>query len=115
MEYAIIETGGKQYKVHSGLILDVDKLNLTEKLVSFDKVLLHVSGENVVIGTPFIEGLTVQAKVLGAKKGEKIHVSKFKGKSRYRKTVGFRAQLTSVEIVGIGSAKTEKKAAPKKS
>ena len=115
MEYAIIESGGKQYKVHSGDVLDLDNLNQTEGSVVFDKVLLHVAGTDVKIGTPVVSGLVVNAKVLGSKKGEKIHVSKFKGKSRYRKTVGFRAKLTSVEIVSIGDSKVEKKATDKKS
>jgi len=114
MEYAIIETGGKQYKVHPGLVLDVDNLNVTDGSFSFDKVLLHVAGGDIKIGTPFLEGAVVTAKVLGDKKGEKVRVSKFKGKSRYRKTVGFRAKLTSVEIVSLGAVKKEKKAEEKK-
>lgn len=109
MEYAIIQNGGKQYKVYSGLVLDVDSLQITQGSTSFDQVLLHVNGDVVKIGEPFISGLSVSAKVLGAKKGEKIHVSKFKAKSKYRKTIGFRASLTSVEIVSIGVAKPSKK------
>lgn len=111
MEYAVIQNGGKQYKVYSGLVLDVDSLNMTDGTATFDSVLLHVNGENIQIGAPFIEGFSVSAKVLGAKKGEKIHVSKFKAKSKYRKTIGFRASLTTVEIVSIG----KKQAAEKKS
>lgn len=109
MEYAIIQNGGKQYKVHPGLVLEVDNLNLTDGVFTFDNVLLHVNGDKVEIGMPYISGFSVQAKVLGAKKGEKIHVSKFKAKSKYRKTIGFRASLTSVEIVSLGKKAAEKK------
>lgn len=114
MEYAIIETGGKQYKVYPGLVLDVDNLNLADGSINFDKVLLHVADGDIKIGTPFLEGAIVSAKVLGDKKGDKIRVSKFKGKSRYRRTIGFRAKLTSVEIVSIGVVKKEKKSEEKK-
>lgn len=110
MEYAIIQNGGKQYRVHPGLVLEVDNLNLTEGAFSFDDVLLHVAGDKVEIGAPYIAGFAVQAKILGAKKGEKIHVSKFKAKSKYRRSIGFRASLTSVEIVSLGASKPSKKA-----
>lgn len=109
MEYAVIQNGGKQYKVYPGLVLDVDSLNLTEGNTIFENVLLHVDGEKVQMGTPYIAGFSVSAKILGAKKGEKIHVSKFKAKSKYRKSIGFRASLTSVEILSIGKKQTQEK------
>lgn len=115
MEYAIIESGGKQYKVSEGTIIDVDNLHKTEGSFVFENVLLHVSGADITFGMPFIEGLSITGKVLGPKKGEKIRVSKFKSKARYRKSIGFRAQLTSIEITSIGGASTSKKAAEKKS
>ncbi|MGE5041816.1 MAG: 50S ribosomal protein L21 [Candidatus Levyibacteriota bacterium] len=112
MEYAVIETGGKQFKVSSGLTLDVENLGVESGEFSFDKVLLHVSGEDITLGKPYIEGFSIKAKVNGAKKGEKIRASKFKGKSRYRKTVGFRQSLTSIEILAF--SKPVQKSAPKK-
>lgn len=115
MEYAIIESGGKQYKVSAGTIIDVDNLQATEGSFVFERVLLHVSGADVKIGMPFVEGLSVAGKILGPKKGEKIRVSKFKSKARYRKSIGFRAQLTSVEVTSIGSASAPKKTVEKKS
>ncbi len=109
MEYAVIQTGGKQYKVSSGSVLDVESLKIESGDIVFDEVLLHVDGEKVEIGTPYISGLSVSAKILGAKKGEKIRVSQFKAKARQRRTIGHRKQLSTIEIVGIG-----KKAAPTK-
>lgn len=116
MEYAVIQTGGKQYKVSPGMMLDVDSLKDAKGEVTFDKVLLHVNGDVVAVGTPHLTGLVVSGRVLGAKKGEKIRVSKFKGKSRYRKSIGFRESLTSVEILPFGKAKVvaEKQKAAKK-
>lgn len=112
MDYAVIETGGKQFKVTPGLALDVENLGVESGEFTFDKVLLYVAGEDITLGKPYIEGFKVTAKVNGAKKGEKIRASKFKGKSRYRKTVGFRQSLTSIEILAF--AKPTAKSAPKK-
>lgn len=112
MEYAVILTGGKQLKVSSGLKLQVENLGVESGEYSFDKVLLHVSDGDVIVGKPYIEGMVVKAKVLGSAKGEKVRVSKFKGKSRYRKTIGFRKSLTTVEVVSLDK---NSKSAPKKS
>ncbi|MBP6913786.1 MAG: 50S ribosomal protein L21 [Candidatus Levybacteria bacterium] len=109
MEYAIIESGGKQYKVMPGMKLDLDNLGLTEGEFEFKNVLFSVSGEDVSIGMPYIAGMTVKAKVLGAAKGDKVRVSKFKAKSRYRKTIGFRASLTTVEILPFSEKGQKKK------
>ncbi len=105
MQYAIIQTGGKQYKVSPGTILEVDRLKDAKESVSFDKVLLLVDGTDVKIGNPYLKDVVVNGKVLEEKKGEKIRVSKFLAKSRYRKTIGFRALLSKVEIKGIEGAK----------
>lgn len=102
MEYAIIETGGKQYKVFPGLAFEVESLGEVSGNVTFDKVLLYVAGEQMKLGTPYVTGFSVQAKIIGATRGEKIRVSKFKAKSRYRKTIGHRQSLTSVEILPFG-------------
>lgn len=113
MEYAIVETGGKQYKVSPGLTFDIESLGKTSGEVVFEKVLLTVSDGKVKIGTPSISGVTIKAKILGASKGEKIYVSKFKAKSRYRKTMGHRQSLTSVEVLPFAEAKEAKKAVEK--
>lgn len=113
MNYAVITSGGKQYKVSDGKILELDKLPVEPgSTYAFDKVLLTVDGDKINVGTPYLENITVTAKVLEQTKGDKIRVAKFKAKARYRKVQGFRAQLTKVEITGL-SGKSEKKTAPK--
>jgi len=116
VKYAIIKTGGKQYKVAEGDIIEVDKLPENEEKVIFDQVLLLVTDGDVKIGKPTISGEKVEAKILGSLKGIKIRVSKFKSKVRYRRVSGFRASLTKVQIEKIGGKeeKVEKKAAVKK-
>lgn len=115
MEYAIIETGGKQYKVSPGTILEVESLGKTDGQVEFEKVLLLVNGDLVNVGMPHIANFTISGKVMGATKGTKIYVSKFKSKVRYRKTIGHRQSLTQVEIMPFSNEKTDspKKAAKK--
>ena len=104
--YAIIETGGKQYKVQEGDILFIDRLEAEEgSTVTFDKVLaLSVEGV-VTFGKPYLEGANVEAKVLGHGKHKKIIVFKYKPKKNYRKKQGHRQPYTKVEIEKINSAK----------
>lgn len=113
MNYAVIQTGGKQYKVEKGTTLVVDKLNdLKEGSdTTFDKVLLFVEEGKVTLGKPFVAGAVVVAKVIAEDfKGEKIRVAKFLAKSRYRKVMGHRSRLSKVEISSIGQVvKSEKK------
>lgn len=103
MNYAIIENGGKQYKVTPGMTLVVDSLGLADGEAEFKNVLLMVSDENIQIGKPYVSGLAIRAKVIKALKGDKVYASKFKGKSRYRKTIGFRSANTEVEILPFPS------------
>lgn len=111
MEYAVIRTGGKQYIVKPGDVIELDKLPVEkDKTTSFDDVLLWVNDGQVRIGTPTISDVKVKAKVLDQVKGDKIRVAKFKSKVRYRRVTGFRAQLTRVQIEKIESGKTEKSA-----
>ncbi|HSX09772.1 MAG TPA: 50S ribosomal protein L21 [Candidatus Saccharimonadales bacterium] len=113
MKYAVISTGGKQYKVTDGQVLEIDKVAAEPgSNYVFENVLLTVDGEDVQIGAPFLAGTTVGAKVLEQVKGDKIRVAKFKAKARYRKVQGFRAHLTKVEITGL-TTKGEKKSASK--
>ena len=114
MKYAVIKTGGKQYKVSEGDVIDIDRLNIEKDgKVLFDEVLLIVSDSGIKIGKPTIAGEKVEAKVVDNIKGDKIKVSKFKSKVRYRRVTGFRASLSRVQIDKIGFVK-EKKSLKKK-
>ncbi len=100
--YAVIKTGGKQYRVQEGDVLMVEKLDVTEgSKVQFDEV-LAISDENgLKVGTPVVEGATVEANVLGQGKGKKIIVFKFKKKKDYRRKQGHRQPYTKVQITKI--------------
>ncbi len=101
--YAIIETGGKQYKVAEGDVVYVEKLVAVEgDAVKFDKV-LAVGGDNTVIGTPVVEGASVDAKVLAQGKGKKIIVFKYKPKKGSKTKQGHRQPFTKVQIEKINA------------
>ena len=100
--YAIIETGGKQYKVAAGQKVDVDRLTLVEgEDVELPEVLLIADGEDTIIGNPTIDGAKVTATCLGERKGDKIIVFKYKPKVRYRCKTGHRQLYTTLEIKQI--------------
>lgn len=100
--YAIIKTGGKQYKVTEGMQLQVELLDAEVGAeVAFDEVLTVVNDADVKIGAPVVEGAKVIAKVVEHGKGEKIFVFKYKAKVNYRKRQGHRQPFTTVEIVKI--------------
>ena len=105
--YAIIQTGGKQYKVEKGSVLEIEKLSEKNGSVVFDKVLLVVDGDSIKVGKPHLSDVSVKAKILDTVKGEKIRVSKFKSKSKYRRSTGFRKIMSKVEIENI-EEKTKK-------
>jgi large subunit ribosomal protein L21 len=97
--YAIIETGGKQYKVQEGDVLFIEKLNAGEgENVTFDRVLAVSKGEGLVTGTPVVAGASVSAKVEAHVKGQKITVYKYKAKKNYHKKQGHRQPYTKVTI-----------------
>ena len=99
--YAIIETGGKQYKVSEGDVIRTDLIDAEPgKSVTFDRVVL-AGGENVVVGTPLIEGAKVTGSVLRQGKGKKILVFRYKPKKRVRKLVGHRQRFAEVKIEKI--------------
>ena len=101
--YAIIETGGKQYKVSEGDILFIEKVAANEgDAVKFDKV-LAVGGDKTVFGTPVVEGASVDAKVLKQGKAKKVIVFKMKSKKGYRNKNGHRQPYTKVEITSINA------------
>lgn len=109
MKYAILKTGGKQYKVQEGSVIEVDKLEaVPESSFKFDNVLMIATDSSYQVGQPTIDGATVTAQVLEQKKGVKIRVAKFKAKARYRKVTGHRQLLTKVKIEKITSGKSEK-------
>ncbi len=102
MKFAVILTGGKQYKVAEGDTLKLDKLAGKPKAkLTFDKVLLVVDGDKVKLGQPYLKDVKVQAEIVEQKKDKKIRVAKFKAKSKYRKVKGHRSQITVVRIKKI--------------
>ncbi|HIQ98710.1 MAG TPA: 50S ribosomal protein L21 [Candidatus Scybalocola faecavium] len=101
--YAIIATGGKQYKVAEGDIINVEKLGVEAgESVTFDQVLV-VSGDEVKVGNPTVEGASVAATVVGNVKGKKVIVYKFKRKTGYHKKNGHRQAYTKVKIEKINA------------
>lgn len=115
--FAVVEIQGKQYEVRVGDVLHVDTMHLeADKKLSIDKVLLLNDGKETKVGTPYVAGVTVEATSHGDHKGEKIRVFKMKAKKRYRRTLGFRASQTTLEITSIAGNSTvaKKPAAPKK-
>jgi len=100
--YAIVETGGKQYKVQEGDTLRIEKLdNEAGVVVDFDKVVAVVNDGQAVFGRPYVEGAKVSAKIAGHGKGDKILVFKYKPKKKYRKLRGHRQQYTDVVVESI--------------
>ena len=97
--YAIIETGGKQYKVTQGQVVDVDRLDVAEgDTVELSKVLFIADDDRVTVGTPAVEGAKVIATSQGEVRGDKIIVLKYKPKVRYRKKTGHRQRYTRLLI-----------------
>ena len=104
--YAIIETGGKQYKVENGDQIAVEKLNVADgEAVVFDKVLILADEAGVKVGTPYLEGVTVEGTAVETGKGKKVIIFKYKAKKDYRKKQGHRQPYTLVEINAIGGVK----------
>ena len=102
MKYAILDSGGKQYKAVEGSTLEVDLLDVTPgEQVNLDKVLLVVDGADISIGSPTVKGATVKAEVLGIVKGPKIEVFRYAPKKRIRRKTGHRQQYTHLKVVEI--------------
>lgn len=100
--YAVIKTGGKQYKVSEGDEIIIEKLNVEEgATVTFDEVFAIVDGEEVKIGQPKVEGAKVTASVVKNGKGPKIRILKYKHKTNYRRRMGHRQPFTKVKIEKI--------------
>ena len=100
--YAIIATGGKQYRVSEGDTIYIEKLDKeVGDIVSFP--VMMISGESISVGSPFIEGAAVTGKVVRHGKGEKIMILKYKSKKNYRRKAGHRQPFTQVEITGVNA------------
>ncbi len=95
--YAIIESGSKQYKVKEGDIIDVELME-AKRHVTFDKVLFISDNGKTEVGTPYLKGVKVSAKVLGTGKDDKVTTFKYKNKINYHRTIGHRQPYLRVQI-----------------
>ncbi len=98
--FAIIETGGKQYRVQKGDVVRLEKLE-AEAGTTVDLPVLMLGGDTVTIGAPRVEGASVKAEVVAHGRGEKIHIYKFKAKTNYRRHTGHRQPYTEVRVTDI--------------
>jgi len=102
--YAVIQTGGKQYRVAKGDKLKVEKLTAEEgQDVELDKILMIADGDNITVGAPFIEGGTVTATVTAHGRGKKVKILKFRRRKHHMKRQGHRQWFTELEITGINA------------
>jgi len=100
--YAVIKTGGKQYRVMQGEVLRVEKLEAeVGAAITFDQVLLVGAGEGITVGAPLIAGATVAATVKAHGRADKIRIIKFRRRKHHMKQMGHRQHYTEVEITGI--------------
>lgn len=106
-EFAVIKTGGKQYKVSKGAVISIEKIKNAKAdykkgdKLTFDKVLLVDSGKDVTIGTPYIDGAKVEAEILEVGRARKILVVKYKQKSRYLRRNGHRQPFFKIKVTAI--------------
>jgi large subunit ribosomal protein L21 len=118
--YAVIETGGKQYRVEVGTQLEVELLDVEPgQSITLDRVLLVADGADATVGTPTVDGAAVEAEVVGATRGEKVIAFKYRPKARRRVKKGHRQDLTVLRIADIrvggkSAAEGQQKAAPSK-
>ncbi len=118
MAYAIIKTGGRQYRIAEGDTIDIDLLAIEAgKTATFGDVLMYADGENLTHGNPLISGAKVTAEVVEQRKDKKVIAFKFKRRKGYHRTVGHRRKLTRVKIksISIGAKKTAAKKSEAKS
>ena len=102
--YAVIMTGGKQYRVEEGEVLRVEKLAVDEGAnVDFDQVLMVGEGEQVKVGSPVVEGARVSAKVREHGRGTKVNIIKFRRRKHYMRRQGHRQSYTEIEVTGIAA------------
>ena len=114
--YAVVNSGGKQYKVQKGEVLRVEKLSGdVGSSVTFDRVLMFSDGENVSVGQPLLDGVSVEGHIVEQGKAKKIIVFKYKRRKRFRRKNGHRQEFTAIQIDSINAkgAKAEKGVEPK--
>ncbi len=100
--YAVIKTGGKQYKVMEGNILKVEKLEVEPgNNITFNEVLMIADGDKVQVGTPTLEAASVEAKILSQGKGKKVHILKFRRRKHSMKQQGHKQLFTEIKISKI--------------
>jgi large subunit ribosomal protein L21 len=105
--YAVIRTGGKQYKVSAGDTVHVERLSgEIGTILTLNHVLLLTDGDQIEIGTPLVEGATVEATVTAHGRGPKVTIVKFRRRKHYRKQMGHRQDYTALRITGIKGALT---------
>ena len=102
--YAVIKTGGKQYRVEEGDVVLIEKIEVaTGESVDFDQVLLVANGDDVKVGQPVVDGAKVTAEVLEQGRHKKVKIIKFRRRKHHRKQQGHRQWYTAVKITGIQS------------
>jgi large subunit ribosomal protein L21 len=102
--YAVIKTGGKQYRVAAGEKIKVEQIPADiGSGVVLDQVLMVANGDDVTMGTPLVGGATVKVKVVSHGRGEKVHIYKMRRRKHYRKSQGHRQNYTEIEILGIAA------------
>ncbi len=112
--YAVIKTGGKQYRVQEGDVITIEKLDVEAgQKIEFDQVLVMNNDSDLQVGAPYIEGAKVFGNVVENGKAKKVIIFKYKAKKDYRKKQGHRQPYTMVEITGIGADKPAKKTVAK--
>ncbi len=100
--YAVVKTGGKQYRVSAGEKLRIEQISAeVGQEIVLDQVLLVADGETLKMGAPLVSGATVKAKVLSHGRGDKVHIFKMRRRKHYRKSQGHRQNYTEIEILGI--------------
>lgn len=108
--YAVIATGGKQFRVSEGEKIQIEKMSgEAGQTVEFDKILMVVDGDNVQMGAPFIQGAKVNAEVIRQMRGDKVRILKFRRRKHHMKQAGHRQNLTEVKITGINFAEKGRK------
>jgi large subunit ribosomal protein L21 len=102
--YAVVKTGGKQYRVSSGEKLKIEQIlaDVGAEIV-LDQVLMVADGEAVTMGSPLVQGASVKAKVVAHGRGDKVHIYKMRRRKHYRKSQGHRQNYTEIEILGIAA------------
>ena len=109
--YAVMVTGGKQYRVMKGETLRVEKLDLEEGgTIDFDQVLMIGDGDSITVGAPTVSGALVSASIKSHGRADKVRIVKFRRHKHHRKQMGHRQHYTEIEITGISADKSSSKA-----